>query len=216
MRINTGEDIDPSRIIDISMELNEKTVVWKDDEPPRLQALARIPQAPVNFTWLSFGSHAGTHIDAPYYLFNDRWTADQIPFDRLIGRCQVLDLTGVDDMITAKELMKKDIRQKIILLKTKNSDDLMEAFNPSHVAMDESAAQYLIDKGVLTLGFDYQSFERGGKCDIHRMFLERSITLIDNLRLKHASAKEYELICLPVKVTGIDGAPARAILLEDE
>jgi len=209
-------NIDTERIIDISMDLNEKTVVWKHDNPPKLKPLARMPDDPVNFTWLDFGSHAGSHVDAPFYLFNDKWTADQIPFDRLIGRCQVLDLTDVDDIITAKDLDKHKISNKIVLIKTRNSLDKMKSYNPKHAAMAIETADYLIEKGVTTLGYDYQSFERDGKTDLHRIFLEKSITLIDNLRLNHAKAKEYQLICLPLKVIGIDAAPVRAILIEDD
>ncbi|MGV8086150.1 MAG: cyclase family protein [Candidatus Woesearchaeota archaeon] len=204
-----------NKIIDISMELNEKTIVWKDDAQPKLIPLARIPHALCNFTWLDFGAHAGTHIDAPFYLFNDKWTSDKVPFDRLIGRCQVLDLTNVDEFITEKDLRKLNITQQMILLKTKNSYDKMEKYNPYHVALSIDATQYLIDKGVKVIGYDYQSFERDGRIEIHRMFMSKDIVIIDNLRLLDAKAKEYQLICLPIRVTGIDAAPARAILLED-
>lgn len=202
-------------IIDISMELNERTIVWKDDEPPKLIRLARIPDAPVNFTWLDFGAHAGTHIDAPYYLFNDKWKSDEVPFEVLIGDCQVLDLTEADDMITKKDLQKKDIYLKRILLKTKNSYDKMEKYNPEHVALTEDAAEYLRDLGVILIGYDYQSFERNGECKIHRIFMEKNIICLDNLRLKDTVEKEYKLICLPIKVTGIDAGPSRAILMEE-
>jgi len=205
-----------NKIIDVSMDLNEKTVVWKNDKQPRLEAVARMPAAQCNFTWLSFGSHAGTHIDAPYYLFSDKWTSEQIPFERIIGWCQVLDMTRVKDIITAKDLKEHKIRQKIILLKTKNSYDKMEKYNPRHISLDKAAAEHLISQGVTTLGYDYQSFERNGEIEIHKVFLGKSITLIDNLRLKDTEEKQYFLICLPIKITGIDGAPARVILLEED
>lgn len=208
--------IDPKKIIDISMDLNEKTVVWIQDQQPKLKPLARIPEAPCNFTWLDFGAHAGTHVDAPFYLFNDKWTSDKIPMDRLVGPCQVLDLSGIDDMITEDDLKRQDITRKIVLLKTKNSYDPMEKYNPEHVALSPSAAKYLADKGIYTLGYDYQSFEREGKNDIHRIFMERDIVVVDNLRLKHADQKDYFFMCLPIKVTGIDAAPSRAILIEEE
>lgn len=90
----------------------------------------------------------------------------------------------------------------------------MKSYNPNHVAMTVDAANVMIEKGVTTLGFDYQSFEREGKNDVHHAFLSRSITLVDNLRLKDAVEKEYLFLCLPVKLTGIDGAPARAVLFD--
>lgn len=202
------------KIIDISMELNEKTIVWVDDDQPKLIPVARKPEAPINFTWLDFGSHAGTHIDAPFYLFNEKWKSDEVPFDVLMGDCQVIDLTDVDDYITVEDLKKHDIKSTRIMLKTKNSYDPMEKYNPNHVAIDIDAAKYLRDLGIKLIGYDYQSFERNGEVNIHRIFMEENIICLDNLRLKDTEEKEYELICLPVKVTGIDAAPSRAILIE--
>lgn len=203
------------KIIDISMELNEKTVVWIDDDQPKLIPVARIPNAPINFTWLDFGSHAGTHIDAPYYLFNEKWKSDEVPFDVLIGECQVIDLSNVNDYIEVEDLKNHEITSERILLKTKNSYDKMENYNPKHVALSNEAAIYLRDLGIKLIGYDYQSFERDGDVDIHRIFMEKDIIALDNLRLKDTQEKTYKLICLPIKVTGIDAAPSRAILIEE-
>lgn len=201
-------------IIDISMDLNEKTIVWVEDAQPKLIPIARQPQAPVNFTWLDFGCHAGTHVDAPYYLFKDKWTTDKIPLDILMGECQVVDVTDVDDYIEVEDLKKHNITSKRILLKTKNSFDPMQTYNPTHVALSKNAALYLRDLGIILIGFDYQSFERDGANVIHAIYMEKDVISIDNLRLANAPAGLYSLICLPLKLTGIDGAPARAILLE--
>jgi len=202
------------KFVDISMELNAKTLVWVEDKSPELIPVARQPQAPVNFTWLSFGAHAGTHVDAPYYLYNEKWTSDQIPLSRMMGKCQVLDLTHVDRVIEVEDLKKLDIRQKKIFLKTKNSYDPLVEFHHKHVVLSVPAAEYLVNLGMETVGYDYQTFEQGGSNDVHRAFLKESVTLLDNLRLADAEAKEYFLMCLPVKVTGIDAAPARAVLFE--
>jgi arylformamidase len=203
------------KIIDISMELNEKTIVWIQDEQPKLIPIARIPKAPINFTWLDFGAHAGTHVDAPFYLFNEKWKSDEIPFDVLICDCQVIDLTDVDNYITAEDLKKHKIISSRILLKTKNSLDSMEKYNPKHIALSEDGANYLRNLGIKLIGYDYQSFERDGGVNIHRIFMEKDIIALDNLRLKDTEEKEYKLICLPIKVTGIDAAPSRAILIEE-
>jgi len=204
------------KIIDISMDLNEKTIVWKDDAQPKLKPILRQPKDLVNFTWLDFGCHAGTHVDAPFFLFKDKWTADQIPLSKTIGKCQVLDLTDVEDMITSERLKKCKITKKIVLLKTRNSLDPMKNYNPKHVAMTVDSAKYLVKNGVTCLGYDYQSFEREGKNEVHEVFLSKDVIVIDNLRLKDAKEKEYFLICLPIKLTGTDGAPARAILVDEE
>ena len=201
-------------MIDISMDLDENTLVWIDDPKPKLKALARIPNAPINFTWLDFGAHAGTHIDAPFYLFNDKWKSNEIPLELLNGDCQVLDLTEVDDMINLNHLKSKQIKSTRILLKTKNSYDDLKTYNPKHIALSEEAARYLVEKGVKLIGYDYQSFEREGKNVIHRIFMERDVICLDNLRLSQTEEKVYELILLPLKVIGIDAAPARAVLKE--
>jgi arylformamidase len=203
------------RIIDISMDLNEKTIVWINDPQPKLKRLATMPKDPVNFTWLDFGGHAGTHVDAPFYLFSEKWTADKIPLNRMIGKCQVIDLTKVKDMICIEDLKKIKIKEKIILLKTKNSFDNLKKYNPNHVALSLEAAKYLIQKEIKTIGYDYQSFERQGKNEVHKIFLSKDITVIDNLRLKQTRNKNYFLICLPIKLIGTDAAPARAILIEE-
>jgi len=204
------------KMIDISMDLNEKTIVWIADPQPQLKPILRRPKDPCNFTWFDFGAHAGTHVDAPFFLYSDKWTIDQIPLTRMIGKCQVLDLTNINDVITSEDLKKFKITKKIVLLKTKNSFDKMEKYNPKHIAMTVEAAEYIAKKRVTCLGYDYQSFEREGKNDVHDVFLSRNITLIDNLRLRNAEQKDYFLICLPIKVTGIDGAPARAILIDND
>ncbi len=207
--------IDTSKIIDISMDLNESTVVWTADSQPKLIPIARKPKDSCNFTWLDFGAHAGTHVDAPYYLFSEKWTSDQIPFNRLVGRCQVIDMTEVSDLITEEDLKKIDITERIVLFKTKNSFDKMTSYNPLHIAMSPDAARYLLNKSVYTVGFDYQSFERDGKNELHEIFMSQDAISIDNLRLAHVERGEYDLICLPIKVTGIDAGPARAILIKD-
>ena len=127
----------------------------------------------------------------------------------------MLDLADVDDMITSEHLKMRQIDKQIVLLKTRNSFDPMQSYNPSHVAMTAEAAEYIVAQGVTTLGYDYQSFERAGENIVHDVFLSRSITLVDNLRLKDTEARAYFFICLPLKVTGIDGAPARAILVDE-
>jgi arylformamidase len=200
--------------IDISMDLNANTLVWTEDKAPELIPLARQPQAPVNFTWLNFGAHAGTHVDAPYYLFQEKWTADQIPLSRLMGPCQVLDLTHVEHCIEIEDLQQLEITHKKLFLKTKNSFDPLLEFHGQHIVLSAAAAQYLVDLGIETVGYDYQTFERGGSNEIHHIFLQASVTLLDNLRLLETEAKEYFLMCLPVKVTGIDAAPARALLFK--
>lgn len=204
------------KYIDISMPLDKNTLVCPGDDPPQLTKVARQPESPVNFTWLNFGAHAGTHIDAPYYLFEKQWTCDQIPLSRLFGLCQILDLLSSNNIITANDLKSHKIKHKKVLLKTQNSYDKLERFHDQHIILSEDAAHYLIANGVETLGYDYQTFEKNHNNTIHEIFLSKNITLIDNLRLAHVEKGDYYLFCFPIKVIGIDAAPARAVLFAFE
>ncbi len=185
--------------VDISLPLNENTVVWIEDKAPQFTPVCRRPEGPANFTWLSFGAHAGTHIDAPYYLYSNQWTSEQVPLERLCGTCQILDLTHVEDTIEVRDLERTAITEEIVLIKTKNSYDPMIKFNFNFIALSVPAALYLKNQGVKTLGYDYLTFERDGANNVHDVFLKDNITLIDNLRLKDAECRKYTLICLPYK-----------------
>lgn len=207
--------MDVSEAIDISMELNEETLVWIEDPQPELRAVLRQPADPVNFTWLSFSAHAGSHVDAPFFLYPESWSSDQIPLDRMIGPAQVLDLTHVDDLISVCDLEKLTPIRSRILMRTRNSFDPLRSYNPDHVALSTEAAQWLLDNGVETLGYDYQSFERGGSNEIHSILLKERVTVIDNLRLADAAGGNYTLLCLPLRLTGIDAAPCRALLFPE-
>ena len=64
------------------------------------------------------------------------------------------------------------------------------------------------------MGVDYLSvggFETGG-AETHRILLQAGIWIIEGLILRDVEPGEYELVCLPLKIIGGDGAPARAVL----
>lgn len=203
--------MDLTNFIDISMDLNENTLVWTADPQPELRPILRQPEDPVNFTWLDFSCHAGSHVDAPFFLFQDGWKSDEIPLERLMGDCVVVDLTDVEDTIKVEDFENKTLAERV-LLKTQNSFDPLEKYNPEHVELSPEAAEFLLSAGVKTLGYDYQSFERDGRNVIHDIFLSHSVTIIDNLRLAKTEERTYTLVCLPIKLTGIDAAPCRALL----
>src|SRR5687768_11460501 len=120
--------MNPADAIDISMELDSDTVVWIEDPQPELKPILRQPRDAVNFTWLNFSCHAGTHVDAPYFAYQDKWTCDQIPIERLMGPCQVVDFTGVKDTIRVADLEQQDITSERVLLRTQNSFDPLKEY----------------------------------------------------------------------------------------
>lgn len=160
-------------------------------------------------------NHTGTHVDGPRYFFKDAKTIDQFNLHKLIGRCIVLDLASVKRAITASDLKKHTIpSDSIILFKTKNSFLPTSAWQDNFIYLDSSGAEYLVEQHVKSIGIDYLALETQAGFPSHKILLKQDILIIEGLRLQDIEPREYELVCLPIKLMGIDAAFARAILLE--
>ena len=209
------------RIIDISTPVVNGGLVY-----PGNPAIAIAPQqsiaagASANVSSVFFGSHTGTHVDAAKHFFDDGQTVDDLPLDRLIGRAVVLEFADDVMQIGVKELEGQPIGgAKRVLLKTRNSALLEQAeFARNYTFLAPDGAELLAEKGVELVGIDYLSIEQfhSGHHRTHRTLLERRIVIVEGLQLGGVAPGEYDFICLPLRLAGIDGAPARAVLLELE
>lgn len=205
-------------IIDISLKIFPEMIVWPGDSKPRILLAKSIEKHGYNLSTLQLGAHNGTHIDAPSHFLKNAGGADQLPLDNLIGRAQVVDFSNSDrEKISGADLESIDLESRILLLKTRNSElyDRRE-FSPDFVYLDESAAEWLLEKRISTVGIDYLSiarFSSGAK--VHELLLKNGIVVIEGLNLRNVREGCYQLICLPLKIEGCDGAPARAVLIRD-
>jgi arylformamidase len=169
-----------------------------------------------NLTHLSMSAHTGTHMDAPRHFIADGITMEQLPFEAVIGRCRVFEL-DCEDQITADDLKKIRLSSgQRVLFKTRNSTRSwsMNEFDQDFVSIRADAAQYLADLGVMTVGVDYLSiggFNKDG-VETHQIMLGAGIWVIEGLNLSDIKPGYYELICLPLKLEGADGAPCRVVL----
>jgi arylformamidase len=160
----------------------------------------------------------GTHVDAPDHFLNNGKTVEKLLLSVLSGRAYVLYLPEVD-LITASILKKAEIppRTRRILFKTRNSDywtRQLREFQTDFVALSPDAAQYLVDRSVKLIGIDYLSiapYHQG--LLTHQILLKAGIVILEGLDLSAVSPGRYSLYCLPLKLAGSDGAPARAILI---
>jgi arylformamidase len=179
------------------------------------QAVAK--GAGANVSLVRFGSHTGTHADAARHFFDDGQTVDKIPLERLIGPALLLSFSDDVRAVGAAELRKHDLKgRKRILLRTRNSALLSQReFARDYTYLAPDGAQYLVDNGVELVGIDYLSIEQfhSGHHKTHRTLLERSVVILEGLDLSVPAPGEYELICLPLRIEGCDGAPARAVLI---
>ena len=207
-----------SRIYDISVPIRSGGLVYPGNpeiEVTLQQAVAK--GAGANVSFIRFGSHTGTHADAARHFFDDGQTVDAIPLERLIGPALLLSFSDGLRAVTAADLQKQDIKGHTrILLRTRNSALLSQKeFVRDYTYLAPDGAQYLVDNGVELVGVDYLSIEQfhSGHHKTHRTLLERSVVILEGLDLSVPAPGEYELICLPLRIEGCDGAPARAVLV---
>jgi arylformamidase len=206
------------RIYDVSLPVLDGGLVYPGNPPIQIGAQQAIAQgAGANVSALAFGSHTGTHVDAAKHFFDDGQTIDQLPLDRLIGRALLVAVPDDVDAVTADHLARLDLGDHTrVLIRTRNSAYNQEReFRRDYTYLAPDGAEFLAARGVELVGVDYLSIEqfRSGHHRTHRTLLERAIVIVEGLALADVPAGEYQLICLPLRLAGLDGAPARAVLI---
>lgn len=167
-------------------------------------------------TLIGFGSHTGTHIDAPSHAkIENGATIDELDLGLFHGPARVLDVTSAIESVKVSDLENKNVQTgERVLLKTTNSARLGEGFFPDFVFLSPEAAEYLASQGVILVGIDSLSIKQKGNPDNrpHTNLLERGIPILEGLDLSQVNEGEYVLTAFPLKFQGIDGSPCRAIL----
>jgi len=209
------------RIYDISLPISNKMPVWPGDPQPNLERIAKMEEgAECNISQISMGVHLGTHVDAPYhFLGGDAPTIEQLSLHSLIGRVYVLHLDDDIDLVTANTLEKAQVpsRTRRLLIKTRNShlwEQPQTIFQEDFVAISPDGAKYLVDHGIKVVGVDYLSVAPfSDSVETHRILLKAGVIIIEGLDLSKVSQGRYSMYCLPLKLVGAEGAPARTILI---
>ncbi|MBI2133086.1 cyclase family protein [Candidatus Woesearchaeota archaeon] len=204
------------KIHDISMEIHEAMPVYPNNPRPSIKQVSKYPKDSTTKSEITIGSHTGTHVDARSHVFEDESGADMIPVDSLYGKCRVLDMTGCKEKIGKADLEMHGIKPgEILLLKTKNSLRGFENFYNDYVYIDDSAAEYLAERKIRTIGIDALSVKQlGNRESKTHPILIGSMTVFEGLDLSKVKPGIYIFAGLPLKIRDCDGAPARAILIE--
>ena len=207
-------------IYDISLTLSSDLVSWPGVDAFQLSKTYAISNGDnCNVTELHMSTHQGTHIDSPYHFLNNGNTSECLTIENLIGTCIVIDVEE-SDTINRGHVDKYDYSQyKRVIFKTKNSllwKSNTKVFDKNFVHLSIEAAQYLYNRGVVLVGIDYLSIEKFSSLthDVHKLLLDNNIVILEGLDLSDICGGYYELICLPIKLAGSDGSPARAVLRE--
>ncbi|MEK7253616.1 MAG: cyclase family protein [Bacteroidota bacterium] len=207
-----------SQLIDISVAIHPRFPVWPTNRPLSIMQTDSMKSGSVaNVTRLETGSHTGTHIDAPLHFVDDAKTTEEIPLEKLVGKCQVLDFQG-KKQITAADLEMANLVPDVekLLFKTDNSrlwDDLSHPFYEDFCALTADAAAWIVENGFHLVGIDYLSIQLfHDPPDTHVILLSKEVVIVEGLDLRQVQPGLYRLICLPLKIKGVEGTLARAVL----
>ena len=205
--------------IDVSVPLRTGLVHWPDDPEPTFELISDIEHgAEANVTLCRMTAHTGTHMDAPCHFLPGKMPGiDRFPLEAGIGLARVISLSDGCDVISRTELEHQDLKRgERVLLKTRNSRRqwATEDFDTGYVGLNLSAATFLANAGVVLIGVDYLSIGvfKGDGAAAHRALLSAGVWIVEGLDLNGVPEGSYELVCLPLRIAGADGAPARVAL----
>ncbi|MFA5068968.1 MAG: cyclase family protein [Candidatus Omnitrophota bacterium] len=194
------------KYIDISRQLYNGMEVYPSDPGFSLRGHKSLKKGfSCNLCALSLGTHTGTHIDAPRHIIDGSDAVDKITFDKLICKALVTSIDDLDKTSLLDDAMSRNA--KAILLKS----GLKKA------SLNLKDADIIVKNGFSLVGTEEMSIEASDDKvhPAHRILLSRKIVIVENLVLKGVKKGFYRLICLPLRIRGGDGSPARAVLIDD-
>lgn len=203
---------------DISVPISNGGAVYPGNPEIRIAPQQEIAKgASSNVSSIAFGSHTGTHVDAPKHMIDDGDSVDTLPFDVLMGPAVLVDVGIKCLAVGARELKLHELKgHKRILIKTRNSAFIRDpGFREDYSYLAPDGADYLVSLGVTLVGVDYFSIEQfhSGHHRSHLTLLKAGVVIVEGLDLSVPPLGPYELRVLPLRLAGLDGAPARAVLV---
>jgi len=204
------------KLIDVSVPLDATLPTYPHNTPFSLEPIKRLANGDSsNVSSLHMSAHCGTHVDAPRHFFDSGPGTEALPLDLLMGRVRVIQVPSRTG-IAAEDLANQDFSEDVrILIKTRNS--LLwgtPEFRPDYIGVTESGARHLVAHGIKLVGVDYLSVEqfKTPGAPAHHVLLGAGTIVIEGLNLRDVEPGIYDLCCLPLRIVGSDGAPARVVL----
>ncbi len=206
------------RLYDVTFALGDATPGFPGDPPFGRRAVASLDAGdPFALSALTLSSHAGTHVDPPAHFHRGGPTVEEIPLETWVGPCEVVEIPADRRAVLAEDLPRLSAGARL-LLKTPNSARwaASSAYFPDYVALSGAAARALAGGHPRLVGIDSLSIENDptGRYPVHRALAAAGVVVVEGLQLQAVPPGPYELLCLPLRITGGDGAPARVLLRE--
>ena len=203
--------------IDISVPLEPDTPIFDGDPTFRIDLAVSIAAGAIcNISHLALGAHTGTHLDAPSHFIEGAPASESIPLDTCMGAAWVVDATRLTQTINAADIAELDIPagETRLLFKTRNSQLWAKpGFQSDFIALDETAAASLVERGVRLVGIDYLSIAPfGDPVATHQALLSVGVVILEGTDLRAVQPGPVELLCLPIRLIGSDGVLARALV----
>ncbi len=209
-------------IYDISVTLATGMPVWPTHQPFEIGRLRDIERGDrSNVSRLEMTAHTGTHLDAPLHFIAGGRSVETLDLNVLVGSALVVEALQADviDGPLLDSLVEEPAGGERLLLHTRNSELWARGeprFREDYVALDATGAQWIVDHGIRLVGVDYLSVASfTDTVTPHRILLAAGVIPVEGLNLTGIQPGAYQLVCLPLKLGGSDGAPCRAILIRD-
>ena len=205
------------KIIDITLPIHEKMANFPGTPSPKFTQIRKIEEDRKNIWSFEMTTITGTHLEAPLHSVPGGVGVDKLDLNLCIGPCIVVDVPGKDGLIQFEEI--KGIKAERVLFKTTNSAYIREnKFYDDFTALSVEAAQQLVENGVKLVGIDYYGIEKRGTLEhpVHTTLMKAGVIVVVGLDLSEVAPGYYNLIALPNKFQGLDGAPCRAVLTQNE
>jgi len=205
-----------SRLIDVTAPLSADLPTFPGDPRFHMEFSHKIAEGkPYNVAMVTMGVHSGTHVDAPYHFLAEGATVEALPLEILMGKVRVVQV-GSREAIDVADLEALDLSDEIrVFFKTRMSGQLKSSvFQEDFVYLTTAAAARLVQAGIKLVGIDYLSVERYQSPDFgaHHALLRAGVVIVEGLDLSDADPGEYDMVCLPLRIVGADGSPARVVL----
>ncbi len=215
-RYNVGD----MSIYDISLPISESLVVWPGDPAVKITQPSHLDKGDkMTLTRLDMGAHTGTHVDAPAHFIPGGLGVDALDLNVLVGPALVIQALEADTL-SADVLEQLPIPPgtERVLFRTRSSDRWARGdreFDEDFVAITEDGARWLVERAVRLVGVDYLSVAPFDElASTHQILLRAGVVAVEGLNLSGIVPGVYQLVCLPLKIAGSDGAPARVILID--